>query len=579
MALSVVKESIDSVRSGVNSYFAGKDAFYVCVATTGVSVTAVYLVQAIRNRENIQDRMKVKFFKLLRKIPAIGNKIEDELAKIRESFYRDVDKRTKGVGYVIRLPEKGLGDEVITKEVATYLELGEYDWESGFVSGAVYFHDKSLCDLVARVYGLASYTNPLHPEVFPGVCKMEGEVVRMVCNLFHGGKDSCGSMTSGGTESILMAMKAYRDFALDMKNISEPEAVLPMTAHPAFNKASQYFGIRLRFVPVDPKTMIVDPKKMAKYITSNTIVLIASAPNYPYGTIDPIPQIAALGIKKNIPVHVDACLGGFVAAFMAKAGYPLDHGFDFAVPGVTSISADTHKYGFTPKGSSVILYSHSKYLHAQFSTAPDWPGGVYGSPTVSGSRPGGNIAACWATMLRFGMEGYVEATKKIIEVARRIENEVNALDGVFVFGKPATSVVAIGSDKFHVYHLLEGLTKKGWNLNPLQSPPAVHIAVTHMLTRPGVADRFIDDVKTIVQDLVKNPPTDLGEKLALYGTAASIPDRSIVREFTRLFLESMLYTDSSRPHRFLTNELQNANGKINDLDSESDVILKPDWKK
>ncbi|XP_059483885.1 sphingosine-1-phosphate lyase isoform X2 [Neocloeon triangulifer] len=554
MDLALVKESIGNLRTGVNNYFSGKDAFYICVATTGVSVTAVYLVQAIKNRENIHDRLKVKFFKLLRRIPAIGNKIEGELLTIKQSFYTDMDKRMKGVGYITRLPEKPISDEAIAKEVATYLDLGEYDWESGYVSGAVYYHEKSLCDLVARVHGLASYTNPLHPDVFPGVCKMEGEIVKISCNLFNGTKNACGCMTSGGTESILMAMKAYRDFARDTKDITEPEAVLPMTAHPAFNKASQYFGIRLRFVPVDPKTYIVDPKKMAKYITSNTIVLIASAPNYPYGTMDPIPQIAAIGLKRNIPVHVDSCLGGFLVPFMAKAGYPLEHGFDFSVPGVTSISADTHKYGFTPKGSSVIMYSESKYLHSQFSTATDWPGGVYGSPTVSGSRAGGNIAACWATLLRFGMEGYIDATKKIIETARRIEKEVREMEGVFVFGKPATSVVAIGSDTFHIYHLLDALGKKGWNLNPLQSPPGLHIGVTHMLTRPGVADRFLNDVKEIVAHLLKNPPASLEGKMALYGTAASLPDRSIVSDFTRLFLESLLFTDSSKPHNFLTNE-------------------------
>lgn len=197
--------------------------------------------------------------------------------------------------------------------------------------------------------------------------------------------------------------------------------------------------------------------------------LVGSTPNYPYGTMDDIEEISKLGEKYNIPVHVDACLGGFLIAFMKYAGYHLPP-FDFSLKGVTSISADTHKYGYAPKGSSVILYSDGKYLRHQFTVTTDWPGSVYGSPTVNGSRAGGIIAACWATLLYYGMNGYVENTKAVIDTSKYIEREVRKINGIYVFGTPVTSVVAMGSNDFDIFRLSDALCKKGWNLNNLQFP-------------------------------------------------------------------------------------------------------------
>ncbi|KAF4525265.1 hypothetical protein B566_EDAN014665 [Ephemera danica] len=324
-----VKCYLADARSSINGYFAGKDACHVLLFSAGTTLAGLWLFHNIRDIDLLQEKIKNRIFVIARKIPAIRNKIQNELDKVQDDFKKESVNRHKGIGYITQLPAKSCSNEHIIDQVTKYLELGEYDWESGFVSGAVYHQDPKLLDLVTRVYGLSSYTNPLHSDVFPGVCKMDAEVVRMACNIFHGDSNSCGSVTTGGTESILMAIKACRDYALESKGITNPVVVLPKTAHPAFNKGSKYFGIRLKFVPVDPETL----------------VLVASAPCYPYGTIDPVPEIAALGLKYNIPVHVDMCLGGFVIPFMEEAGFPLDHACDFAVPGVTSISADTHKVG------------------------------------------------------------------------------------------------------------------------------------------------------------------------------------------------------------------------------------------
>ncbi|KAG2462708.1 SGPL1 lyase, partial [Polypterus senegalus] len=319
----------------------------------------------------------------------------------------------------------------------------EVQWQSGKVSGTVYSGDEKLTNLLVKV-------------------------------------------TSGGTESILMACKAYRDIAVE-RGVRFPEIVAPVSAHAAFNKAAHYFGMKMVHVPLDKNTMQVDVKMMKRAISKNTAMLVCSVPQFPHGAIDPVQDIAKLAVKYKIPLHVDACLGGFLIVFMEKANYPLPP-FDFRVKGVTSISADTHKYGYAPKGSSVILYSDKKIRHYQFFVAADWQGGIYASPTIAGSRPGGIIAACWATMMHMGENGYIEATKKIIKTARYIDTELRKINGIFVFGKPEVSVVAVGSNVFDIFRLSNLLTSKGWNLNTLQFPSScvwpiyvpLHLLVGHL---------------------------------------------------------------------------------------------------
>lgn len=286
---------------------------------------------------------------MVRKIPSVRRKIAGEIKKVSDGFEEDAIKNAELLGSITKLPFNGMAYADIIKKVDDYMETGNYDWEKGRVSGSIYVFNKELIQLVTEVYGKASYTNPLHPDVFPGVCKMEAEVVRMTANLFHGTPESCGTMTTGGTESIMMACKAYRDYGREENGITKPNIVMPVTAHSAFDKAAQYMGMFVKTVKVNPRTTQVDIKAMESAINSNTIMLVGSAPNFPYGTMDDIEAIAALGKKYNIPVHVDACLGGFIIVFMKRAGYQLKP-FDFRIDGVTSISADTHKVG------SILLF-------------------------------------------------------------------------------------------------------------------------------------------------------------------------------------------------------------------------------
>ncbi|XP_044879907.1 sphingosine-1-phosphate lyase 1 isoform X2 [Mauremys mutica] len=434
-----------------------------------------------------------------------------------------------------------MSQPVLLEKMKEYSSMGKVHWEDGKVSGTVYSGEEKLTHLLVKVYEEFAWSNPLHPDVFPGLRKMEAEVVRMACTLFNGGPNSCGVMTSGGTESILMACKAYRDLAYE-RGIKHPEILVPLSVHAAFDKAAHYFGLKIVHIPLT-KTMQVDVQAMRRAISKNTAMLACSAPQFPHGVMDPIEEVAKLALKYRIPFHVDACLGGFLIAFMEKAGFPLQRPFDFRVEGVTSISADTHKYGYAPKGSSVILYSDKKYRHYQFFVAPDWQGGIYASPTIAGSRPGGIIAACWATMMYMGEDGYVEATKKIISTARFIESGLRKIDNIQIFGKPEVSVISIGSDVFDIYRLSNLLSTRGWNLNVLQFPSSIHLCITQLHTKPGIAEQFLEDVRDCVLEIMKDPKAKTTGMGAIYGMAQSIPDRNMVSEISHAYLDCLYSTD------------------------------------
>ncbi|MBN3295852.1 SGPL1 lyase, partial [Amia calva] len=515
---------LDDSRRFVNTQCQGLEPWQIIAVTMGFTLLAVWLRGFLFQQDSLKSRIKKQIFKIIRKIPFIGATIQAQLNKALDDMASSLFTLKDGMSYTCALPVQGLLQSEVLEELKQYSAMGEVQWEQGRVSGAVYSGDETLTKLLVKVYGDFAWSNPLHPDIFPGVRKMEAEVV-----------------TSGGTESILMACKAYRDLARE-RGIKHPEILAPISVHAAFDKAAHYFGMKIIHIPLNPTTMQVDVKAMRSAISKNTAMLVCSAPQFPHGAMDPVQEVAKLAVRYNIPFHVDACLGGFLIVFMEKANYPLAP-FDFRVKGVTSISADTHKYGFAPKGSSVVLYSDKSYRHYQFFVAPDWQGGIYASPSIAGSRPGGIIAACWATMMHMGEKGYVEATRKIIKTARFIEAEVRKVDGLFVFGKPEVSVVALGSKIFDIYRLSNALTSRGWNLNTLQFPSSIHICITLLHTKPGVADRFVKDVRESTAVIMKNPKEKTTGMGAIYGMAQSIPDRSMVTEISQGFLDCLYSTD------------------------------------
>lgn len=476
-----------------------------------------------------------KVERAIQAVPGVQEKVEAEYEKMLGGIEASLKPYRKEFESHHALPKAGKKPGEILSEMRALSDREAARWRDGFVSGAVYHGADEYIGFLDEAYATSSQSNPLHCDIWPSVGKFEAEIIAMTAAMLGGGEGTgvCGSVTSGGTESILMAMKTYRDWAREEKRIADPQVVLPVSAHPAFDKAAQYFGIRLVRVPVGPDYR-ADVAAMRSAVTARTVAVVGSAPGFPHGVIDPIPELADLAREKGIGCHVDACLGGFLLPWARKLGYPVP-AFDFSLPGVTSMSADTHKYGYAAKGTSVVLYRDEALRRHQYFTATEWPGGLYFSPTIAGSRPGGLVAACWAAMMANGEAGYEAAARKILEAAAKIRRGIEAIPELRVMGDPLW-VIAFQSDTLDIYRILDAMSARHWNLNGLHKPAAVHLCVTLRHTLPGVAERFIDDLKAAVA-LVKETPRAEGGMAPIYGMAGTLPFRGVVDGMLRRFID------------------------------------------
>jgi len=437
-----------------------------------------------------------------------------------------------------RLPATGRVREEVLAEMRLLQETEQRRWRDGYVSGAVYHGDPAHIDFLNQVYALNSQSNPLHFDLWPSTVKYEAEIVAMTAHLLGAGHTPdpvVGTVTSGGTESILLAMRTYRDQARAARGLQRTNIVAPTTAHAAFDKAAQSFGMELVRVPVGPN-LRADVEAMAAAIDRNTVAIVGSAPSFPHGAIDPIPELAALAQVRGVGLHVDACLGGFVLPFARELGYDTPD-FDFRLPGVTSMSADTHKYGYAAKGTSVVLYRGEALRRYQYYAVADWPGGLYFSPTLAGSRPGALSATCWAAMVTMGETGYRAAAAKILATGQLLRRWIEQIPELEVLGDPLF-VVAFTSRALDIYRVLDAMNARGWSLNGLHRPPAIHIAVTLRHTEPGVAQRFLDDLRAAVEH-VKTHPAEKGGMAPVYGMAAALPLHGVVEELLRRVVDAL----------------------------------------
>jgi len=374
--------------------------------------------------QRLNPRVAAAAERLAVAIPAVRSRLDREHDRMLAGMEASVKPYRGQVASFLRLPAQGVPRDEILQQVDDLAARERPRWRDGMVSGAVYHGDDDHIAFLSRVYAITSQVNPLHADLWPSATKYEAEIVAMTAGMLGGdavltddsARQIVGSVTSGGTESILLAMRAYRDWARATRRITRPELVAPATAHVAFDKAAQYFRIRLVRVPVAADYR-ADVDAMRRAITRNTVALAGSAPTFPHGVIDPIEGLAAVARERGIGFHTDACLGGFVLPWARRLGYDVP-GFDFNVPGVTSMSADTHKFGYAAKGTSVVLYRGAHLRSFQYFTATEWPGGLYFSPTLAGSRPGALSAVCWAAMVATGEDGYLEATRRSAAASR-----------------------------------------------------------------------------------------------------------------------------------------------------------------
>jgi len=425
------------------------------------------------------------------------------------------------------MPATGQASSQILDQLDTFKEH-DPEYKNGKVWSLVYYIDEAHQDFLKESYFKYSCENGLNPTAFKSLKKFESEIISATANILNGTEEVCGVVTSGGTESCLMAVKTYRDMAKDKRGVKKPEMIIPESAHVAWYKASEYFGVKIRMVPLK-EDLSPDLKKMKKLINRNTVMILGSAPEYPHGTIDPIEEMGELAQKYNIPMHVDACVGGFILPFMEMNGVDIPK-WDYQVPGVTSISADIHKYGYAAKGASTITYRNLDYLRYQMFVQPNWSGGVFASSALLGTRPGGAYAAAWATLQYFGINGYKKLADETWQAVSKLKEGVTAIPELEIMGKPMGPLFAYKSidPSVNIYAVGDQMDAKGWQVNRNQKPNGLHAMVTAQHLK--VVEQYLADLKECVAIVKANPELANQGGAATYGMMAHIPMRGMVKK-------------------------------------------------
>lgn len=421
-----------------------------------------------------------------------------------------------------QLPDTGIAHADLLAELDAS-KGGDADYRGGRTWSLVYWAGEDHRKLLADVSGRFVSENALNPMAFKSLQRLEREVVEMALGLFNAPPGATGTMTSGGTESLLLAVKTHRDRARAKHPwILRPNMVVPETAHVAFDKAAHLFGVRRKVARVGPDGA-VDVAHMAQLIDTQTIMLVGSAPQYAHGTVDPIAEIGALALRRGVPLHVDACFGGFVMPFLERLGVDAPT-WDFRVPGVTTLSADLHKYGFAAKGASLLLHRDPATLRHQFFVATGWAGGIYVSPGLPGTRPGGPIAAAWAAMRALGESGYLALAKDALQAATQLRTGILQIPGLELLGRPHSTIVTWASDDpaVDVYAVADLLQADGWGVDRQQLPPSVHLTVN--ASNLPVVDRYLTDLRAAVAYVRLHPELRSAGDAAVYGLMAKVPE-------------------------------------------------------
>jgi len=435
---------------------------------------------------------------------------------------------------VIAIPAHGRAADDVLGELARYA-AGDTAWRAGRVFSLVYKASDEHEQLLQRAHALYASTNLLNPLAFASLKRMESELVEMAGRLFNGA-GAVGTVTSGGTESILCAVAAYRDRARRRRPwLRRPELVVPTTIHPAFDKAAHYFGVRLRKVPVGPD-LRADVAAMARAIGRRTIGLVASAPQYPHGVVDPIAQLGVLAQQRGLPLHVDACVGGFILPWLERLGRPVPR-WDFRVPGVTSISADLHKFGYTAKGASLLLWRSLDSLRHQIFVATDFPGGIYASPTLLGTRPGGPIAAAWAALQTLGEDGYLALARTAADAADRLRDGISRMPGLALLGAGDATIVAYAAIGLDIYAVADRLEARGWTVDRQHRPASIHLTVT--ANHAPIVDEYLADLAAALADVRREPALAKAGTAPMYGMAARLPVRRLVASRVRKLIADL----------------------------------------
>jgi sphinganine-1-phosphate aldolase len=386
------------------------------------------------------------------------------------------------------LPATGADWTALKAEMTGYAD-GDVRWRDGKTAVYVFNAGPEVERVQKEAYALFMSENGLGPSAFPSLKRMEDEVIGFGLELFHAPDDAAGTITSGGTDSITMALKAARDFARKQRGVTGPlNIVLPRSAHPAFDKAAQVMEIEVRRTPL--KNFLADPAAIAAAADDSTVMIVGSAPCFPYGLIDPIAALSDLALERNLWLHIDACVGGYIAPFVRMNGGDIP-AFDFELAGVRSMSADLHKYGYCAKGASSVFFRSAALQKFMIFDVRDWPGGRMVTPTLAGTRPGGAISAAWAVMNFLGVEGYRAKQGEVTAARMRIEAGARAL-GFEILGRPQLGIIAFHHPKADSMALWGRLRERGWFTSVATEPPALHLMLSPFHLQ--VVDTYLADL-------------------------------------------------------------------------------------
>lgn len=442
---------------------------------------------------------------MLMRLPSVENKLKSNAISLEQSL-------TTPYKNISQIPIHGLSlREVLEKTDC----VTENQKNKKHISGIVYSDNEHHLNNMTAVFRKYASSNPLHPDIFPEVREMEIDIINMTRNMFNGDENVCGNVTSGGTESILLAMYTYREWGRKNYGITRPNIVAFHSVHPAFEKACHYFGISLRKVK--------STAWMKMRIDWNTVCVIGSAPTYAYGLTDPIEEITEHCFLRNVPVHLDCCMGGFLIPFLC------DNNINFTMKGITSISADTHKYGNCIKGSSVLLFKNWHFKQHQHFIKTDWEGGMYATPTLLGSKSGAIIAATWASLLLTGQQKFCKIANTIRSHLYKIKEEFANHEDLEIIGDPQVNIIAFKSKNkdVDIYKVVQNMPN--WDLSVLTNPSAFHFCITSVHTCDIIND-FILDLKNAVTLVKDAPHNELTGTLAIYGSTTKIENSIFTRD-------------------------------------------------
>ena len=410
----------------------------------------------------------------------------------------------------MKLPEQGMPENAVFAALENFRK-NDIRWKEGRVFGYVFDPGEQVQRVAKRAYTEFLSENGLDFTVFQSLERLERELAAFGAGHLRGGDMAVGNFTSGGTESIILAVKAARDCYREKKpDITAPEIILPATAHAAFYKAAHYLGLSVVQVSVDPVSFKVRPETVRGAVTSNTIMIVGSAPTYSQGVIDPIEDLGKLALEYDLWLHTDACMGGFLLPYFKRLGEPVPD-FDFSVPGVSSISMDLHKYAYCPKGASLVLYKDKSLRKYQIFACAEWIGYTIVNNAVQSSRSGGPMAAAWAVLNHIGDRGYLDIARKKLKAVKVIAAGIERIPGLRLLAQPQMTLIAFTSETINVFHIIDEMNSRGWYIQPAlsydNSPAHIHLSVS--ASNVGWEDKFLEDLEECVKTAASLPESSL----------------------------------------------------------------------